>query len=233
MAKQLSIYLFGGNSKIGNSILNGVIDRYSDYSIRTVLIKRTKQKKPTDSDVLIVNNYSEALDILNIKKDVINVFILSFGVLRPEDKNIEFIDNLKFHLSINTYETFRIVKKIIMSENYDELHIVSSILADFERPTLKSYSMSKMYMNELVEKLISSKNKEKVFIWKPAFVDSNLNKDRTSSFLKTNSGEIRKYIVKNKIGGTHYIPFYSRYLTFLAKKISFVTNFIDKKSDNY
>ena len=233
MGNQVSIYLFGGNSKIGKSILNGVIDRYSDHSIRTVLIKRTKQKKPIDSEVLIVNNYSEALNVLNIKRDVINIFILSFVVLRPDDDHIEFIDNLKFHLNINTHETFNIGKEIIMYENYTELHIVSSILADFVRPTLKSYSLSKIYMNELIQKLISPKNKEKIFIWKPAFVDSNLNKDRTPSFLKTNSTQIRRYVFQNKLGGTYYIPFYSSYLTFLAKKISFLVNIIDKRSKKY
>ena len=167
---------------------------------------------------------------MNIKKEgVINIFILSYGVLRPESEKIKFVENLKFHLNINTYETFDIGRKIIMSENYDELHVVSSILADFVRPTLRSYSMSKMYMNELIEKLINKKNTKKIYIWKPAFVDSNLNKGRASTFLKTNSQEIRKYVFKKKLGGTYYVPFYSKYLTFIAKKLYFLINFIDKK----
>ena len=230
MDELVCIYLFGGNSKIGNSILNGIIDKYSKHVIKTVSIKRTKQKQTTDGEVLIVNNYSEAFNVLNIKKEgLINIFILSYGVLRPESEKIKFVENLKFHLNINTYETFDIGRKIIMSENYDELHVVSSVLADFVRPTLRSYSMSKMYMNELIEKLINKKNTKKIYIWKPAFVDSNLNKGRTSTFLKTNSNEIRKYVFKKKLGGTYYVPFYSKYLTFIAKKLYFLINFIDKK----
>tara|TARA_B110000438_G_scaffold263910_1_gene276214 strand:- start:1563 stop:2258 length:696 start_codon:yes stop_codon:yes gene_type:complete len=226
----IKFYLFGGNSKIGNAILNGLIVKYKNHPVDIISIIRNSKGHIPKGKIVLVNNYLEGLNYIDQKdKKSKNIFILSFGVLKSESKEVSYSENLKFHLEINTFQILEIFKSIIKKKEFTEIHIVSSILADFIRPSISSYCLSKNLLDVFIYEQLNKTSRKKIYIWKPAFVDSDLNKNRKPTFLKTSSDEIEKYISKKYEGGTYYIPFYSRYLTILAKKLNFFVRIIDKR----
>lgn len=229
MNNKTIIYLFGGNSKIGNAILQGLEEKYKNTTIEIISIIRSDKQKELRGDTLIVENYIDAL--IKIKKlNTNNIFILSFGVLRLENSSIKLFENIKYHLDINTFETLNILKSLLADFKYTEIHVVSSILGDFIRPSLFSYSISKNLLNECISKLLTKDIANSIYVWKPAFVDSELNHGRTATLLKTDVAKIKKSVLRKKSGGVYYVPFYSKYLTNIAKKLSPVVNWIDSKN---
>ena len=229
MNNKTIIYLFGGNSKIGNAILQGLEEKYKNTTIEIISIIRSDKQKELKGSILIVENYIDAL--IKIKKlNANNIFILSFGVLRLENSSIKLFENIKYHLDINTFETLNIIKSLLTNFKYTEIHVVSSILGDFIRPSLFSYSMSKNLLNECISELLTKDITNSIYVWKPAFVDSELNHGRTATLLKTDVAKIKNSVLRKTNGGVYYIPFYSKYLTNIAKKLSPIVNWIDRKN---
>lgn len=234
MNSKTIVYLFGGNSLIGNAIVEGLEEKYKNSNIDIISIIRSDKQKKLKGKILKVENYIDALskikklDINNI--DVNNIFVLSFGVLRSENSSLNLFENIKYHLDINTFQTLNILKSLIADFKYTEIHVVSSILGDFIRPSLFSYSISKNLLNECISKLLTKDTAKSIYVWKPAFVDSELNHGRTATLLKTDVAKIKKIVLRKKSGGVYYVPFYSKYLTNIAKKLSPVVNWIDSKN---
>ena len=173
----------------------------------------------------------EATNHIDSNDNEQNIFILSFGVLKEENKEIKFIDNLRYHLDINTFEKINILRFLEKNYKRSEVHVVSSILADFIRPSVVSYCLSKILLDAYMQEIDANYFHKNLYIWKPAFVVSNLNRGRKPSFLKTNTKNITRSVTNKAKGNTYYIPFYSRYLTILAKRLSTFIKLIDKRKN--
>lgn len=229
---ELNIYLIGGNSTIGQAILKGVEKKYNKYNINiTAFIRNNYYDFPT-IDNIRVNEYKEALNwIVNQSKKTPAklLVIVSFGVLKEEMNAESFQDNIRYHLDINTFKTKELLDKLATLENLLEIHVVSSILADFIRPSIYSYSISKMMLEILIkESNYLDKYKFKLFIWKPAFVKSKLNQNRDASILKTNPLKIQKIVSKKFVSGSYYIPSYSVIFTKILSFFSPIVKLLDK-----
>lgn len=230
----LNIYLIGGNSVIGKSILRGVLKKYENFSLKITSFVRSEFQEKTIGEKITVNNYLECLDHINSEsscKEVPNIYIISFGVLVEEKNSENFLNNLKYHLDINTFQSFEIFKFLLKLDKTKEIHIVSSVLGDFIRPSLYSYSFSKNLLELLISNIDLKKNlKNKYFVWKPAFVNSKLNKNRSASFIKTNPEKITNLVLNTNKSGSYYIPKYAVFFTLIAKYTTPLIKFIDKKN---
>ena len=234
LRQNLNIYLIGGNSVIGKSVLNGVLKKYENSSVKITSFIRSESQDNIIGEKILVNNYLECFEYINNKasiKEEPSIYIISFGVLIEEKNSKDFLKNLKYHLDINTFQSFKLFKFLLKLNNTSEVHIVSSVLGDFIRPSLYSYSFSKNLLEMLIDSLNLKKNlNNKYFIWKPAFVESKLNKDRTPSFIKTNPKKITNLVSKTTKSGSYYIPGYSVFFTFIAKFATPLIKFIDRKN---
>ena len=234
LRQNLNIYLIGGNSVIGKSVLNGVLKKYENSSVKITSFIRSELKDNIIGEKILVNNYLECFEYINNKasiKEEPSIYIISFGVLVEEKNSKDFLKNLKYHLDINTFQSFKLFEFLLKLNNTSEVHIVSSVLGDFIRPSLYSYSFSKNLLEMLIDSLNLKKNlNNKYFIWKPAFVESKLNKDRTPSFIKTNPKKITNLVSKTTKSGSYYIPGYSVFFTFIAKFATPLIKFIDRKN---
>ncbi|MDB3866645.1 hypothetical protein N9309_02690 [Acidimicrobiia bacterium] len=231
MENKYKIFLLGGNSLIGNSILNGLKQRYENNE--TVLVVRTEKNFRTDQ--IKVQNYRDYLDQIDrhLDPNSKNIFILSFGILNEESSANNLLDNLTEHININSYEKLFLFNKLKNIKNFHEIHIVSSILSGFFRPSIGSYSISKYVLSKSIEiELFLNKDlKKKVFLWNPAFVKSKLNTHRNSFLIKTSPLQIEKVVKSKAKGGNYYIPRYSKLLVKLATFFQFIINKLDKKTN--
>ena len=234
MNNNLNIYLIGGNSVIGKSILNGILKKYENFSVKITSFIRSDLKDNTIGEKIVINNYLESLEYINngnSNKEVSSIYIISFGVLIEEKNSEDFFQNLKHHLDVNTFQSFKLFEFLLRLNKTNEVHIVSSILGDFVRPSLYSYSFSKNLLEILIDNLnLKNKINNRYFIWKPAFVESNLNKGRTPSLIKTNPKKITNLVSKTSKSGSYYIPKYAVFFTFIAKFATPLVKFIDRKN---
>ncbi len=230
---KIQIFLIGGNSVIGEAILNGVLEKYKNNNIEIISFIRTNYGKKIQGETVFVDEYIESVKYIDKNFSSLQskkIIILSFGVLIEEKNSNTLSENLKYHLNINTFDTFNIYRLLANSKTLLEIHVVSSILGDFIRPSLYSYSISKNFLELLIDNLeITKKIEEKVFIWKPSFVVSRLNMNRKSTFLKTNPKKIRKIVTKKNNGGKYYIPKVAIIFTFIARFTSPLIKWLDNK----
>ena len=92
--------------------------------------------------------------------------------------------------------------------------------------SLYSYSFSKSFLEILIKDEL---RRENLYIWKPAYVATKLNKGRSPSFIKTNPDKIEKIVSNTSSGGFLYIPKFAFLLTLIARKLSLVIKLIDRK----
>jgi len=233
--ENLRVYLLGGNSVIGQAICGGVLERFDNYNNEIVSFVRSKYDQNPLGESVEVANYLESVDyIIEQNKHTSSklIIIISFGVLREEKESLNFSDNLKYHLDINTFKTLKLMERFSDVEDLLEIHVVSSILGDFIRPSIYSYSVSKKMLEILIDNSEKIQNYTgKLYIWKPAFVESKLNKNRKKSFLSTTPVKIKSIVSNKNIGGSYYIPAYSSVLTKIAKISTVLIKWIDKRSN--
>ena len=233
--ENLRVYLLGGNSVIGQAICSGVLERFGNYNNDIFSFVRNKYDQKPLGESIEVANYLESIDyIVEQNKHISSklIIIISFGVLREEKQSSNFSDNLEYHLEINTFKTLKLMERFSDMEDLLEIHVVSSILGDFVRPSVYSYSVSKKMLEILIDNSEKIQNfTGNVYIWKPAFVESRLNKNRKKSFLSTTPMKIKKIVSNKNIGGSYYIPAYSTVLTKIAKISTVLIKWIDKRSN--
>lgn len=231
----LSVYLLGGNSVIGQAICTGVHERYGNYNNEIVSFVRNRYNQNTLGKTIKVDEYLESYNYIieqNKQSSPKLIIIISFGVLREEIDASNLSENIKYHLDINTFQTLELLEKFSKIENLLEIHVVSSILGDFIRPSIYSYSVSKKMLELLIDnsEIIQNFSGE-LYLWKPAFVASRLNKNRKQSFLNTSPLKIKKVVANKKTGGNYYIPAYSVIFTKIAKISSPLISWIDRKKN--
>ena len=229
MKKKYRVFLIGGNSLIGGAVLNGIKLRYDNVEV----IKFVRNKNSQDNNIYEVKNYKDSINRIEslIDDDKKNIFILSFGILNEENSQQNLLKNLKNHIEINAYDKLFLFQEIKDLKNLHEVHIISSILSGFFRPSAGSYSISKYILSRTlnIEVFLNEKLKNKLFIWNPAFVESNLNQNRKSILIKTSSKKITKKVSSKSKGGNYYIPSYSFLFVKLASLLDFFIYKIDKK----
>lgn len=235
----IHIFLIGGNSTIGQAVIKGLMKKYSDHKkIEVTSFARGHSEIKHFGDVIYVKNYIES--ILHIKEARLKnpklkmIAVISFGVLVEEKDDISFYNNLTHHLDVNTFQPLKILNALKPISTFLEVHLISSILADFIRPSLYSYSFSKSFLEILLKDEFNKKNNMgNLYIWKPAYVASKLNEGRSSSFIRTNPVRIEKIVSNTKSGGFLYIPKFAVLFTQVAKKLSSVVKLIDKDSKKH
>ena len=144
MDNNLKIYLLGGNSVIGNAILKGVQKRHVNKNIETFSFVRNNYEGNTSENIIKVSDYIDSKNYIDGNKNTKKILIISFGVLK-EEKSDRLIENLQFHLNVNTFKTLELLNEFINNKDIIEIHVVSSILGDFIRPSVFSYSVSKNF----------------------------------------------------------------------------------------
>ena len=228
--KNIRVFLIGGNSLIGNAILEGIRLRYKNIKV----VKIVRNVNNSEDGLIKVKNYKDS--IREIKKiiddDFENIFILSFGILNEEAIQNNRLENLIKHIEINSYSPIHIFDEIKRLDNLSEVHIVSSILSGFFRPSVGSYSISKYILSKTlqIEIFLDGKIKDKLFVWNPAFVNSKLNEGRSPFILKTSYKNIVKKVSSKTTGGFYYIPSYSYFLVKISSLFQEVLTKIDKKT---
>jgi|TARA_B100001094_G_scaffold328581_1_gene389287 hypothetical protein len=223
------IFLIGGNSLIGTSIVNGLKKRYENIEVLYVV----RTNKNLNKKTVRVKNYKSFINEIDQHLDSTtkNIFVLSFGILKEENSNNDLLNNLSEHIRINAYEKIFLFKKIINIRNFHEIHIVSSILSGFFRPSIGSYSISKYVLSKAIaiEIFLNVELRDKVYLWNPAFVNSKLNEDRESFLIKTSPLQIENTVSSKSKGGDYYIPRYSKYVVKFMSIFQFLINKIDRK----
>ena len=229
MKNNYRVFLLGGNSLIGGAVLNGIKLRYKDVEV----IKFVRNKNSPDKNIFEVENYKDSINLIEslVGDGKKNIYILSFGVLNEENVKQDLIKNLQNHIEINAYDKLFLFQRIKDLNNFHEIHIVSSILSGFFRPSSGSYSISKYTLSKAlnIEVFLNEKLKNKLFIWNPAFVESKLNQNRKSVLIKTSSKKITKKVTSKSKGGNYFIPSYSFLFVKLASLLEFLIFKIDKK----
>lgn len=200
------ILLIGANSEIGQAIAYGVSEKLDTK--RKIAVVRNLNSGISAERIVVVEKYSDIdLDTI-LETEKIVAIIISFGVMSHAET---FLESLKEDLEVNVVEYLSVVRKCLtfMLQNESiELHITSSILADFSRRSILSYSLSKSIMEVSLIRMIEDfeRSKANVYIWKPAFVRTPLNLNRKTSFVSTSLSSISKKVEKTKNSGQHYIP---------------------------
>tara|TARA_A100001015_G_scaffold318508_1_gene438605 strand:+ start:703 stop:1398 length:696 start_codon:yes stop_codon:yes gene_type:complete len=229
MKTKYRVFLLGGNSLIGDAVLNGIKLRYENVEV----IKFVRNKNSTDENIFQVESYKDSINRIEsiVDDDKKNIYILSFGVLNEENRHQDLLKNLQNHIEINAYDNLFLFQRIKDLKNFHEIHIVSSVLSGFFRPSAGSYSISKYILSKAlnIEVFLNEKLKNKLFIWNPAFIDSNLNQNRKSVLIKTSSKKITKKVTSKSKGGNYYIPSYSFLFVKLASLFEFLIFKVDKK----
>lgn len=216
-SKIKAILLIGGNSQIGNALSTGIAQRLNITDL--IRIVRTESSISRDNELIHkVEKYSDFdYQVLGAHYQL-EAVVVSFGVLQSE-ANLR--SSLEANISVNTFETLKTLEKLILSGvvNPDtEIHFTSSLLADFTRESVFGYATSKYLTEQVLIREIKPVHKP-LYIWKLAFVESNMNEHRKPSSIQISLEAITKYAKIQKRPGIHYVPRFSKYPSILLKAL--------------
>jgi hypothetical protein len=224
MSRKEAVLVIGCNSIIGMALAEGIANRKSVSKILGVA-RSISLDSASEHELLQVEKYSELdIDEILLNNQVIAI-IVSFGVL---DSSENLSQSLDLNFSVNTFEYLNVLEKIVSSPHLTddvEIHLTSSLLADFTRKSAVVYALSK----QVTERIILQKIKPfhpNLFIWKLSYVDTPLNSGRSRSPIKTSKGEIRNCAEKKSKPGMYYIPRYSRIPALFLRSLPTLHRFI-------
>jgi hypothetical protein len=215
-----AILLIGGNSEIGNSLVRGISQRKKITSVIKVL--RTP-KEGRDFNVHVVDSYTDLIFDDVIAKFDVKAIVIAFGLLETSSN---LVSDLRHNFEVNVFQYLDVVQKAISfasKRSEVEIHLTSSVLADFSRDTIIGYSLSKEVMEKSIRYLVRNKEiyNSSIYIWKFAFVATPLNKARDKSKIFTKLESIEAFAARTNKPGTYYLPriarFPSRILRHLPK----------------
>lgn len=204
------ILLIGGNSEIGNALLCGISKRKEIEKV--IKISRSSMGE-NDINTHIVDSYSNlVLEELSAKYDV-KAIIIAFGLLESSNN---LVSDIRKNFEVNVFQYLDVVQQAInvaSKKSEVEIHLTSSILADFSRETIFGYSLSKEVMEKSIRHLVRSKqiHNSSIYIWKFAFVATPLNKSRDKSIIFTKLETIATFAAHTNKPGTYYLPKIARY----------------------
>ena len=136
--------------------------------------------------------------------------------------------NNKYLYDMESYGFLEALDSLTIKENIFMFKIVSDNL-QFKPKSYKNFAVS--FISKHIRKIdtILDKYRNKLYVWKPAHVDSKLNENRKPSFLRTNPNKITKIVSKKNTGGNYYIPPISIFFTNIAKISGPLVRWLDKK----
>lgn len=225
MSRKQAVLVIGSNSVIGMALAQGISNRQKISRIIQVA-RSVSLDSAFNHDVLKVEKYSE-IDIDEILlNNQITAIVISFGVL---DSSENLIESLSLNFTVNNFEYLNVLEKIVSSPILSrdiEIHITSSLLADFTRNSVLIYSLSKQVTEKIIVHRIKPKHNN-LFIWKLSYVDTPLNLGRSRSLVKTSKREILKCAEKKSRPGVYYIPKYSRVPASILRSLPAFHRFIN------
>jgi hypothetical protein len=219
-----AILLVGGNSQIGNALAKGIAKRLNCH--RVIRVVRSKEEVGLFEELTYqVRTYSE-FDYEELAENFeFKAIIISFGVLEVGTKTSSV---LAANLQVNTIETLRTIENLMLSgaaRKNTEIHFTSSLLADFTRESVFSYSVSKSLVERVIIKDLKPIHKL-LFIWKLPYVATKLNSGRPPSPISVSLEGITRYARIRRRPGVHYVPKFSRYPCTLLKAFPQIHRYI-------
>jgi len=224
MRNKQAVLVIGCNSVIGMALGQGIANRKSISKILGVA-RSISLDSSSDHEILQVENYSEVnIDEILLNNQIMAI-IVSFGVF---DSSESLIQSIYLNIKVNTFEYLNVLEKIVSSPHLTddvEIHVTSSLLADFSRNSALIYALSKQVTERVILQKIKPFHKN-LFIWKLSYVDTPLNSGRSRSPIMTSAREIIKCAEKKSKPGMYYVPKYSRIPALFLKSLPTLHRYI-------
>jgi hypothetical protein len=206
------------------ALAEGIANRKSVSKILGVARSISLASTP-DHEMLQVEKYSEVNIDEILLDNKIRAIVISFGVL---DSSEDLIQSIDLNFNVNTFEYLTVLKKIISSPHLTddvEIHVTSSLLADFSRNSALIYALSKQATERIILQKIKPFHKN-FFTWKLSYVDTPLNFGRSRSPIKTSKIKIQNCAETKSKPGMYYIPKYSRIPALFLKSLPTLHRYI-------
>jgi hypothetical protein len=224
MANPNSILLFGGNSGIGDALARG-LSKKLDCKVLIRVVRTQHNSGPSGDLVIQVEKYSDfSFDLVKDKYNF-RAIIVAFGIL-DESKSIS--QSIERNLDVNCIEAIKTLENVVGSsivEATTEIHYTSSLLADFTRNSVYPYALSKMITERTIRKYIEPIH-HNFFIWKYAYVQTNLNASRRPSLISSTLEQVTNLAIKIRKPGRHYVPRIARIPSSLLRNLPWLHDHI-------
>ena len=224
--KEKAVFLVGGNSEIGNALANGIAKR---HGIQKVIKISRFQSVKTTADTWCVDSYKDFSDSILKSEYTPQAIIIAFGILASENNYLEDLQN-NFEVNVLQYLRICEIALCYLKENKDtELHVTSSLVADFSRDSIFAYSQSKKVMEEslLFMQRRWKQDALRLFIWKLAYVKTKMNIGRQESIISTTLKSIENAALVKKVPGVYYLPPSAKYPSRILRHFPLIAAKID------
>lgn len=208
--REKAVVLVGGNSEIGNALASGIAGRHGTDKV--IRISRTNSASELENTIRL-SLYEDFINEDFMQNFEISAIVVAFGILESEH---DYIEDLVTNFDVNVFQYLRTCEnaiKFIHQSQLTELHITSSVLADFSRDSIFAYSQSKSIMEESILFMLRKYNyaELRIFIWKLSFVKTKMNSMREESIISTNLKSIETAAARLTHPGTYYLPKFAKY----------------------
>lgn len=200
-----SVILLGGRSVIGNAIVRGLEKRLGQ--LETVRISRSKDTR----EIELNDVFSEYLSDLDIQKS--DVLVLSVGFsdhdLQVPPTSAELTQYLEKSVLLTYDFLLRLStrRRSLNAREPLEVHLASSVLADFVDPKSPVYSLAKFLLESLIANWACVMDTEvRLFVWKFPFVSSPFHEVGDGRVLEVSTKAIERAVRKRSKPGTYYVP---------------------------
>jgi hypothetical protein len=208
------IILFGGNSVIGNLVIEGLQVRTG----KTEVYRVSRGSPSEETEDVVTGFFASPLSDGAIR--MASHLVLSVGIPERQLLGIRASERLREILEINVMKTLEFLelledrrRALGVESNLLEIHLVSSILADFVKPGVVDYSLSKTILDTKVRQIYSPTGSSvKLFVWRFSFVSSPFHLPGEGRALSANPGQIRKRVSRAQQPGVRYVPRTGRFV---------------------
>lgn len=217
------LLLFGGTSVIGSRLSEGLCSNSDNTEI-----VRVSRNSLTNQDE--IHDFFASPNSDELVRRITHV-VLSVGAPEREISADTAWEGLRNILEVNVFKSVRFLelllerrKHLLLGEIPIDIHLVSSVLADFIKPGAVDYSISKQVLDTKIQHL-SMVNNQRLFVWRFGFVRSPFHPDGETRSFEATASEIFRRARKAKQPGIYYVPRGGRGVGyFLAKAPRFVVS---------
>lgn len=226
-----AVLLYGGRSVIGSLVAEGL-----HQDIENTEIIRVSRNALENQDE--IDEFFASPDLDQIARHVTHV-ILSVGAPERAISAETAWESLRDIFEVNVLKSVRFLEllldrreQLLMSKVPIEIHLVSSILADFIKPGAIDYSLSKKVLDTKIQQL-GMLSHQRVFIWRFGFVSSPFHPDAETRALMATESQIIRRVRKKRKPGIYYVPRSGRVVSyFLSKAPRFLVSFAARIGGN-
>lgn len=198
------VILFGGRSVIGSLVAEGLSQRENNTEI--IRVSRELNSNLDEIDEFFDSPSSD--EVCRLATHV----ILSVGTHERRIQSSTAWERLREIFDINVFKSVRFLDLLLerremlqLDELPIQIHLVSSLLADFIKPGAVDYSLTKSILDEKIQH-IARLRKQDVFIWRFGFVSSPFHPDGEMRQLGLAEVEIIRRIKRARKPGIRYVP---------------------------